>query len=263
MKPNVLWITGLTIAFLSLFSPIIVYLLYLTDINIPGNVKEVGPIGDFMAGTMVPILTFASTLILVSNLLDFRNQVKMQNKQFDVQLKHAEELQMKENRTLIDYSVINAPLFLGDTLTKNDIFLLHPDISMFIHHNDYAFLSTQRAYFIKLDFYGKSEQITDVNIEIELFIDKNNTVKHNLYKSGIGKEQSIFIPFALDGSDEQLRRIEISYSTLFMERIRFQSDLVKLEEEYYSILNNQEKLISRRDLVNESLIYPYWMDKER
>ncbi|RJS63085.1 putative phage abortive infection protein [Priestia filamentosa] len=76
---------GIGVAGLSIFSPPLIYILYISDFNIKGNVASAGPIGDFIAGTMVPLLTFASTLILISTLKNQNNDLNRQKQDLEDQ----------------------------------------------------------------------------------------------------------------------------------------------------------------------------------
>ncbi|PGN97326.1 hypothetical protein CN975_03560 [Bacillus cereus] len=86
---------GFMIAFLSIFSPPLIYIIYI-KFDFPGEVASAGPIGDFIAGTMVPLLTFASTLILISTLKIQRKDINDQKKDILTQAETM-ELQRFEN----------------------------------------------------------------------------------------------------------------------------------------------------------------------
>ncbi|MBT2642863.1 hypothetical protein J7I80_11550 [Bacillus sp. ISL-41] len=79
-----------------------------------------------------------------------------------------------------------------------------------------------------------------------------------MYLAGWRKEHSIYIPITVlnpHGSRELLK-LEVEYSTLLQERIKFVSDMITRSESYTLKENGHEQVIYERDLINEYYILP-------
>ncbi|MGG3797718.1 hypothetical protein [Metabacillus fastidiosus] len=194
---------------------------------------------------------------------DISKQIKEQERQFLEQIKHEKKLHIMENRTLIDYAVFDAPLIL-DNPVNDDLILLHYRMEKVFRLNHYEkeALKDLRAKFIKVDFYGKNNSVLDITINITLYSSEDEDIYTAvIYKSGLSNEQSIYIPLHLEDDHDQLYRVEVTYTTFALEKLRFVSDLENKIEKYYSIEDGSEILINEREIKNESYIYPYWMKR--
>ncbi len=67
----------ITFGALSLLSPLAIYILSIKINNID-KLKELGPLGDFIGGSITPFLTFASFIVLIYSLWEERYNTQLQ-----------------------------------------------------------------------------------------------------------------------------------------------------------------------------------------
>jgi len=220
----------------------------------------IGFFGSYIGAIMGALVAFLITYFQTKRAReDVSKQILEQKEQHKAQLKHEKLLQMIDNRTYLDYTMFSAPILLNDKDQENTIILLHHRIYQFINHNPNEYLNEQKADFVKMDFYGKTDSILDLHINILLHDNRETEVYEGyLYKSGLKKDQSIYIPLFREDErlDCALVKLIATYTTLSNERIKFVSDLLEKKEYYYSIDDNNEVLISERILTNEYYIIP-------
>lgn len=233
-------------------------IIFVLVINI--DFSSLGPFGDFIAGTTVPLLTFISFLAIVITLKLQREQIDNQRRDFQEQLKQQEYLQKVENRVYIDYTQDSLPLLLSQNNFENYKILLHRDIYRIIKHNDQEYLDNLNAEFVQLNYYGKAECVLDVYIGIYILDAIEGEYRDEIYITGFNKEQKIYIPLFLKEDRERkvLTKLEVIYSTLFNERIKFVANVEQKKETYSLITNENEKTFYERQMRAEYYLTPGW-----
>ncbi|WP_101847118.1 hypothetical protein [Halobacillus sp. Marseille-P3879] len=251
-RKNVWIMTGVV---LSVGLPLVIYfLMNLTDSE--NNSEWIGFFGSY-AGAIVGafVALTVSRMQTKSSRDDLKIQIEKQERLAAEQLAQEKHLQRIDNRTFLDYTMFQAPLLMEERPKETSRILLHDRLQLFINHHSNQWLREQIALFIKLDYYGRAPCILDVTIRMNLASpEENYTV--TVYKNGMNKEDHLYIPISIGEETEQLTKLEVTYTTLFKEKLKFVSDLIHKVERYYSINAQNETLIYEREFKNESYMFP-------
>ncbi|MGD7047698.1 hypothetical protein FZC83_05450 [Rossellomorea marisflavi] len=217
-------------------------------------------------GSYVGAIIGALVAVMVSNLQaknarkDILEQIEVQETQHKEQINNQKELHKIENRSFIDYTMFESDLLLPDVDAENSFILLHHKILQFRRHNDRNTLLKCQASFIKLDLYGKSDDVLDLRIHIFLYDseEEDDLYEAGVFKNGLKKNQSIFIPLYLSSQRDTkgLTKLIAYYTTIVGEKMKFESDLLNRRESYYVIDNEVENLIYEREMNQEFYILP-------
>ncbi|MEK4014874.1 hypothetical protein [Peribacillus sp. FSL M8-0224] len=215
-------------------------------------------------GSYIGALIGAAVAVIVSR-IQANSSSRDLLKQMDLQAQHVKERIDNEinslklsNRVFIDYTMDFKPLLLSDKNEDENKILLPRDFYLLIKHNPNDYLEKLKVRFIKLEFYGATDCVLDIKIKMRRSEENAEEEWDYMYLAGWRKGDNIFIPVTLHSPNEtrNLLELEIEYTTLLQERIRFVSDLVKRRETYLSIVNGSEQIINERELLNEQYILP-------
>jgi hypothetical protein len=183
---------------------------------------------------------------------DLSRQIEEQNRQVKERIDNEIRTVKLVNRVFIDYTMGRKQLLLSDKQEDTTKILLPREAWLYIKHNNNEFLETKTAQFIILEFYGAAECVLDLKIKLTLtggYYGEEDEVNY-MYLAGWRKGHGIYIPFAIldPHSDVVMVKLDIEYTTLQQETLRFVSDMRTRIETYYLIQDGTETPIYERQL---------------
>lgn len=191
---------------------------------------------------------------------DFEKQMEIQAQQVKEQMENEINALKLSNRVFIDYTMDVQQLLLSGRDEDENKILLPRDFNNFIRHNPNDYLEDQEVSFIKLQYYGSAECVLDMKIKMKRSSLENHPDEQwdYMYLTGWRKDHNVFIPVSKSNREEAraLLMLEIEYTTLLQETLRFTSDLVNKAEKCVLIKNGVEQVIYERELHNEYYILP-------
>jgi hypothetical protein len=217
----------------------------------------IGFFGNYFGSIIGIIVAIAVSRIQVNGSReDLQKQLEEQDKQVKQRIENERIIQKIENRVFIDYTMFRDYLLLSDRDVNTNSILLPRSINFFIHHNPNDYLKDIKAEFLKLEFYGTTDCVLELDILIHIRGEDGEDLIESMYKSGLNKGHTLYVPLFLLGSPNALIRVEIEYTTLTQERIRFVSDMINYKEFYSLIKDNSEEVFHIRELKNEIYMVP-------
>lgn len=244
---------------------IIIFPPFINSLMTFGNAETSNDwIGFF--GSYIGALVGAAVAVIVSRIQakgtseDLSRQIEEQNRQVRERIDNEIRTLKLANRVFIDYTMNRKPLLLSDKQEDTNKILLPREAELYIKHNDNEFLETKTADFLILEFNGAAECVLDLKIKLTLtggYYGEEDEVNY-MYLAGWRKGHGVYIPFAIlePDSDVTVVKLDIEYTTLQQETLRFVSDMRTRKETYYLIEECTETLIFERELYSEQYINP-------
>ena len=250
------WILLVTAIIVSMFIPFLVHLL-MTFGNAVTENDWIGFFGNYFGALIGIIAAIVISRIQVNGAKeDLKTQLKEQELQTKKRIENETMIQKIENRVFLDYTMFMDKLLLDDRDVHNNKILLHSNIYRFINHNPNDYLKDQLAHFLKVEYFGATESVLDVKILIHIIEANGEETLNVMNRSGLNKNENLYIPLYLHDNRGSLTRVEIEYTTLTQERIRFVSDMLSRKEFYTLIEDSFEHVFYKRELINERYILP-------